>query len=536
MSEIIFLKLMSACGLLLHKEVSILLGMIKKCLKIIVSAALTSSILSITTVHAEDYSDTDYWNSRCMSDNIKTADDFNACKAYTEYVASQTPSLQAQLDEINAQKTSIEANISEYQDELDTYQGQVDTLNSSIGDLEAVQTSIEADITAAQSEIEQKQKDIDAAQTTIDGMSEKIKERMVNAQSSLRINNMIDVLMGAKTFSDFIRIAAGIASITAKEKSENEELVAAMEKLHDAQNVLEDAKQKLAAQEEELKTQEEKIQTEREEVLVAQYKVQVIQSAARSQEALLQAQGNHIASNISDVQATMTSISSSLDALQESIFAPTPAPTPTPEETTDPNATATATPAPTVTPVSTGWARPVYGSYRSAGTWEYPDGGVHLGYDFAVASGTTLYAAGTGVILNSVSGCPVGYLGSRCGEDGGGYGGGNQLYLLCVVDGSLYGLIYCHMTDGTLVSKGTIVHAGDYVGLSGSSGNSSGPHCHIEVMYLGDGTNFSYYATHWDGDLAYGAGWAGQYDGYGRRCEAGYSAPCRIRPEEIWGY
>lgn len=31
-----------------------------------------------------------------------------------------------------------------------------------------------------------------------DGMSEKIKERMVNAQSSLRINNMIDVLMGLR--------------------------------------------------------------------------------------------------------------------------------------------------------------------------------------------------------------------------------------------------------------------------------------------------------------------------------------------------
>lgn len=512
--------------------------MMKKLTNILLSTALASSIVSVTAVHAEDYSDTAYWNDHCMSENIKTTDDFNACKAYTEYIASQTPSLQAELDDINAQKAQIEADISSYQSQLETYQSQADQLNSSISDLEDQRAALQSQIADTQSQIEQKQKDIDAAQATIDSMSDKVKTRIINAQPSLRINNMFDVLMGAKSFADFLRIASGLASITAKEKSENDELVSAMDQLHSAQTVLQDAQDQLTVEESDLKNQEQQIQAQKEEVLVAQYKVQVIETAAQSQEALLQAQGNHVASNISDVQASMSSIASSLDSLQEEMFNPTPTPAPTPTPTADASGTTESTPTPTPVPeaVPTGWARPVYGSYRSAGTWQYPGGGIHLGYDFAVPTGTTLYAAGSGVILNSVSGCPVGYLGSRCGENGGGYGGGNQLYLLCVVDGSLYGLIYCHMTDGTLVPRGTIVRAGDYVGLSGSSGNSSGPHCHIEVMYLGDGNNFSYYATHWNGDLAYGAGWAGSYDGYGRRCEAGYGAPCRVRPETIWGY
>lgn len=518
--------------------------------KYMISTALVLSIFPLVPIHAEDYSDSDYWNQKCQSANIQTQDDFQACKAYTEYIAQNTPDLQAQLDAINAQKADIEANISAYQDQLTEYQNNVETLNGTISDLEAQRGTLQAQIADTQAQIESKQQSLADAQTVIDSMSAKVKERMVNAQATLRVNNLIDVLMGAKTFSDFMRVASGLASIADKEKSENDELVQAMRELSSAKQVLQDSQDQLSQQEGELQQQEVIISNQREQVLVDQYKVQVIETAAQSQEAILQAQGNHVATNIAEVQSQMSSISDSLDALENQLMNPTPAPTIVPIPTSEPSSgdsasgdssstdqpASTPTSTPDSQPVTTGWARPVYGSYRSAGTWEYPGGGIHLGYDFAVSSGTPLYAAGTGVIMLSVSGCPVGKLGSRCGEDAGGYGGGNQLYLLCVVDGSLYGLIYCHMTDGTLVPQGTIVKAGDYLGLSGSSGNSSGPHCHIEVMYLGDGSNFANYARTWDGDLAYGAGWAGSYDGYGRRCEAGYGAPCRIRPETIWGY
>ena len=517
------------------EKVSILFSMKQTIIKIVVSGTLAIAMIPcihITKIQAEDYSDTDAWNTKCQSENIKTADDYNACKAYTEYVAAQTPELQKQLDDINSQKSSIEADIASYQTQLESYQSNLSTLNASITDLESQKAVIQGQIDDTQAQIEQKQADITAAQTTIDSMSDKVKERMVNSQKSLRINTMIDVLMGARSISDFLRIANGLSSIANKENEENQELVSAVDTLQAAKTVLQDSQQELASQQNELQTQEEKIQSQKEVALVEQYKVQVIESAARSQEALLAAQGSHISSNIDSISSTMNSISSSLDKYQEEINKPDPIPTP------DSGSGSNPTPTPdTPTPDSTGWARPVYGSHRSAGTWEYPDSGIHLGYDFAVPIETPLYAAGNGVILNSVNGCGYGYLGSRCGyEQGGGYGGGNQIYLLCVVNGKLYGLIYCHMTLNTPIPKGTLVKAGDYVGLSGSSGNSTGPHCHIEVMYLGDGSDFADYARNYRGDLSYGAGWAGDDDGYGRRCEAGYGAPCRIRPEEIWGY
>lgn len=504
----------------------------KNILKIGIAAAMAVAFIPVTSVKADDtYDDTDAWNEKCKQENIQTAEQFNACKAYTESIAAKTPSMQAELDSINAQKDTIAANIAAYQDELDTYQSNVDTLNASISTLETQRNALQTQIDETQATVEQKQKDLDAAQKVIDDMSAKVKERIVNAQKTVRVDNRLDILLGAKNLADFLRVASALSDISSKEKSENEKLVKAMDELHATQQTLLDTKSELEAEQEELKKQEADIQAQKETVLVEQYKVQVIQTAAHQQEADLLAQSNSIVSNIDDVHATMNSISSSLDALQDSIF--NPKPTPTPDPGTDPGTDPTPTPTPEPdSPATDTWYRPVDGGYRSAGTWDYPDGGIHFGYDFAVPVGTTVHAVGPGVVLNSVSGCPYGHLGDMCGGPNGAASGGNQVQLLCVVGGSLYGVVYYHMSDGSPVAAGTIVQAGDYVGLSGSSGSSTGPHCHVEIIYLGDGSNFAEYARTWNGDVSFGTTWWG----YGRRCDHGYDAPCRMRPEDIYGY
>lgn len=184
---------------------------------------------------------------------------------------------------------------------------------------------------------------------------------------------------------------------------------------------------------------------------------------------------------------------------------------------------------------SDGWTVPVKNATRSAGTWNYEGGGKHLGYDFASSEGSEIIAVANGVVLVSADGCAYGGLGSTCAGKGGSTSGGNQIYLLVTVQNKLYTVKYLHMKLGTPIAQGTQVKAGDFIGQVGSTGNSNGAHCHVEIFYLGDASDFQNYLDTWNGDLTFGCGWAGSYDGYGRRCDAGYEAPCRIRPESIFG-
>jgi murein DD-endopeptidase MepM/ murein hydrolase activator NlpD len=96
---------------------------------------------------------------------------------------------------------------------------------------------------------------------------------------------------------------------------------------------------------------------------------------------------------------------------------------------------------------------------------EYPH--FHTGVDIGVATGTPVGAAAGGVVVlagtNVVDGRLVGY----------------GTYVVIAHGGGLYTL-YAHLSQLSVVA-GERVRAGQAIGLSGSTGNSTGPHLHFEV-------------------------------------------------------
>jgi murein DD-endopeptidase MepM/ murein hydrolase activator NlpD len=96
----------------------------------------------------------------------------------------------------------------------------------------------------------------------------------------------------------------------------------------------------------------------------------------------------------------------------------------------------------------------------------------HTGQDFAVPVGTPVHAVGDGLVI--VAGCGDGF--------------GNQIVIRHACG---YYTHYAHLSRLD-VEPGDRVHAGDQIGLSGSSGNSTGPHLHFEVRVtplLGSGVD-----------------------------------------------
>ena len=86
--------------------------------------------------------------------------------------------------------------------------------------------------------------------------------------------------------------------------------------------------------------------------------------------------------------------------------------------------------------------------------------GYHTGVDFAVPTGTPILAVADGKIENANWGKAY----------------GNQV--VQKVDGGW--VIYAHLNK-VRIKPGAIVKAGELVGESGSTGNSSGPHLHFEM-------------------------------------------------------
>ncbi|MFE7129869.1 peptidoglycan DD-metalloendopeptidase family protein [Streptomyces sp. NPDC057638] len=133
------------------------------------------------------------------------------------------------------------------------------------------------------------------------------------------------------------------------------------------------------------------------------------------------------------------------------------------EAVAEPAAPAEVTPASAVTP-SGGYTTPLEGvsvstAYRASGAmWS---SGYHTGVDFSAAGGTPVRSIGPGTVVSA------GWNGSY----------GNEV-VIQHTDGTYSQ--YAHLS-ALSVSAGQGVSGGDEIGLVGSTGNSTGPHLHLEV-------------------------------------------------------
>ena len=95
----------------------------------------------------------------------------------------------------------------------------------------------------------------------------------------------------------------------------------------------------------------------------------------------------------------------------------------------------------------------------------------HTGTDFAAPMGTPIMASGNGTVV----------LAKWCG------GGGNCIK---IKHNSTYETVYAHMKSFARgIKKGKKVRQGDIIGYVGSTGMSTGPHLHYEVIINGKKVN-----------------------------------------------
>lgn len=135
---------------------------------------------------------------------------------------------------------------------------------------------------------------------------------------------------------------------------------------------------------------------------------------------------------------------------------------------------------------ASGWTVPVRGPLVSG--FRPPNRPEHNGVDIAVPKGTIVRAASAGIVLtaqcnaHTADGAPY-----SCDRDGSVSIIGCGWYVDLLHAGNVI-TRYCHMESRPDVVPGQRVAAGEAIGHSGTSGNSSGPHVHFEVHLGGDGS------------------------------------------------
>ncbi|WP_255345789.1 peptidoglycan DD-metalloendopeptidase family protein [Streptomyces chartreusis] len=113
---------------------------------------------------------------------------------------------------------------------------------------------------------------------------------------------------------------------------------------------------------------------------------------------------------------------------------------------------------------SAGWTLPVNGSlgtpyHQQGSSWS---SGYHTGVDFVAPTGTPVKAAGPGVVYSA------GWAGPY----------GNQVIIRH--DDGMYSQ-YAHLAKTPQVKAGQKVSGGQQIGVSGATGNVTGPHLHFEI-------------------------------------------------------
>lgn len=122
---------------------------------------------------------------------------------------------------------------------------------------------------------------------------------------------------------------------------------------------------------------------------------------------------------------------------------------------------------------ASGWGYRIHPIYRTRK--------FHYGLDFTAPKGTPIYATGSGVVEVAIP-----------AQDKASQGYGN---VMIIDHGYGYKTLYAHMVSFN-AKKGQKVERGQTIGFVGSTGLSTGPHLHYEVIQNGKKVNPIYYLFH----------------------------------------
>lgn len=333
--------------------------------------------------------------------------------------------LQEQINETRVQQENWQVVINEITEKLKIIQVE---LNEAAGRLRSIQNEQEA----INKQIKQTEEEIRKAEIHLkqrqDILNKRVRSIYMHGQLSY-----LEVITGAKSFSDFANRLELLKRIIHSDFKLIQEIQKQKALIEAKKDELQQKKNKLDALAEEAKKAEDQIRAKKEEQQQIMNEAKRQKDAAAAMEADLIAESNNVRRLIQDRSGSLQGEGAIVQGSGTFIW-------------------------PCNGPITSPFG---YRTHPIFGTTIY-----HAGMDIGVDYGTPIHAADGGTVI----------LAGWCG----GYGNA-----VIIDHGNGLQTLYGHNTS-VAVSEGQAVSQGEVIAYAGSTGYSTGPHCHFEVRENGE--------------------------------------------------
>ncbi len=351
--------------------------------------------------------------------------------------AATVNELKSKLSQAQSEKAAAESKLNSIKSDKIDLEAEKKAIDLQLAELGTEIHTVNNQISEVQSEIDAKQSEIDIAQAELDEYTA-LYETRVRVMYECGNTSYLDVIFGSESFSDLLYRIDLVNQIVDYDQSIMDNMKASI-------NVIKEAKAVIEARKEELEVSKSILDVKASQLESVQAsKIELLSKLAADEATYKKI--------LDDADAAEASLRAQIQSMTTSSSAATPAKNYSSEQF--------------VWPTNTTYITSSYGTRFHPIQKRYK---THTGVDIGAGQGAPIYAAASGTVLSA------------------GWNSGYGKYIVINHGGGVQTL-YAH-SSALYVQAGDTVTKGQTIAAVGSTGNSTGPHLHFEVLNYGQHTD-----------------------------------------------
>lgn len=376
----------------------------------------------------------------------------------TSELRSEKQKIQQEIDNAQSKLNKLSQEKQKNQEYLETLRSKINLMQDKIDSLEDDKAALQAEIDAIEAKIVKTEQEIADAQVRIDQKQAEFDQTYEVYCQRLRAMyvsgsaSTLEVLLTCQDLSSMLTRAQMVKSVSQQDSAILDDLMKKMQEIEKEKQALEQKRNELQDDKTQLEANKKELQESINEI--DDSKSELDKEVAECNEVM-----KKLSNQQSEYMELIETNQSQLEQVESEIRAAAAA-----------ASRGSGSIAGSVGGGSGELGYPTDSRSISAGYPNYSSGGYHGGIDFPVSSGSNVYAAADGTVIL------VKYLNYSYGR-----------YIM-IDHGDGLSTLYAH-NSSISVSVGDHVSRGQVIAHSGSTGNSTGPHCHFEVRVNGSRVN-----------------------------------------------